>query len=216
MGNITKPLAVLTTTVFIALISFYIVKEGEKIKLQSIELKSLTSEMTDLENKYDSLNLELKEVETKSKKQIDDLNKKRQKLEAEKKRLEHELQAKNQRKLDNATTAVTNRVTNTQTASASSGDKYDLMRQAGIPERNWRYVDSIISKESGWRHTVWNTAGSGAYGLCQSLPASKMASAGSDYMTNPVTQLKWCNSYAHSRYGSWANAYSFWEDNKWW
>lgn len=98
----------------------------------------------------------------------------------------------------------------------ATGSKTQQMAAAGIPQSDWQYVDSIISRESGWRHTVWNTTGSGAYGLCQSLPATKMASAGSDYMTNPITQLKWCHSYAQERYGSWAAAHSFWNNNHWW
>ena len=89
--------------------------------------------------------------------------------------------------------------------------KYDLMRAAGIPESDWISVDYIIEHESSWRHNVWNKGGSGAYGLCQSLPATKMASAGDDYMTNPVTQLRWCHNYAISRYGSWQAAAAFWK-----
>lgn len=92
-----------------------------------------------------------------------------------------------------------------------SGGKYDIMRAAGISERDMSAVDYIVGRESSWRHDVWNTGGSGAYGLCQSLPASKMASAGEDYMTNPVTQLQWCDQYAKGRYGSWSNALAFWQ-----
>lgn len=97
-----------------------------------------------------------------------------------------------------------------------SGSKTDWMAAAGIPQRDWQYVDAIISKESGWRHDVWNTQGSGAYGLCQSKPAAKMASAGADYMTNPVTQLRWCHQYSHQRYHGWYNAWLFWQANHWW
>ncbi len=97
-----------------------------------------------------------------------------------------------------------------------TGDKLDWMRLAGITQSDWTYVDSIITKESQWRYQVWNTLGSGAYGLCQALPATKMATAGDDYMTNPVTQLKWCDDYAQVRYGSWAGAYGFWQINHWW
>jgi len=95
--------------------------------------------------------------------------------------------------------------------------KRELMRSAGIPEDMHVYVDYIIRRESGWRPGARNPS-SGAYGLCQSLPASKMASAGADWETNPVTQLRWCNSYALERpeYGSWAAAYDFWVRNKWW
>ena len=96
------------------------------------------------------------------------------------------------------------------------GSHTDWMAAAGIAEADYGYVDYIVGRESGWSATKYNYAGSGAYGLCQSLPASKMATAGSDYMTNPITQLKWCNSYAVGRYGSWAGAYNFWLAKHWW
>lgn len=96
-----------------------------------------------------------------------------------------------------------------------SGDKASLMSAAGIAESDFGYVDYIISKESGWRPGAANSY-SGAYGLCQSLPASKMASAGADYLTNPVTQLRWCSGYAEGRYGSWAGAYETWLVQNWW
>ena len=96
------------------------------------------------------------------------------------------------------------------------GSHTDWMAAAGIAESDYGYVDFIVSHESGWAATKSNYAGSGAYGLCQALPASKMSSAGSDYMTNPITQLRWCNGYAVGRYGSWAGAYDFWISHKWW
>ena len=95
-------------------------------------------------------------------------------------------------------------------------NKQQLMQEAGIPEADWNAVDYIVSKESSWRHNVWNASGSGAYGLCQALPASKMSSAGSDYMTNPLTQLRWCHNYAHKRYGGWWHSFAFWQANRWW
>lgn len=97
-----------------------------------------------------------------------------------------------------------------------AGSHTDWMAQAGISPGDYGYVDYIVGRESGWSPTKYNYAGSGAYGLCQSLPASKMATAGGDYMTNPITQLKWCNSYAVGRYGSWAAAYNFWISRHWW
>ncbi|WOO88492.1 hypothetical protein R2F61_06055 [Mollicutes bacterium LVI A0078] len=103
----------------------------------------------------------------------------------------------------------------TSSGSASSSNKDAIMSAAGISSSDYQYVDYIISKESGWNSTAANPMSS-AYGLCQSLPGSKMASAGSDWATNPVTQMKWCNSYAVSRYGSWAGAYNFWISNHWW
>src|SRR6201994_3928505 len=61
--------------------------------------------------------------------------------------------------------------------------------------------------ESGWRYDAENP--SGAYGIPQSLPASKMASAGSDYLTNPATQIKWGLGYIKDVYGSPCAAWDF-------
>ena len=66
----------------------------------------------------------------------------------------------------------------------------------------WNCLNALWTRESGWQVTVWNTQGSGAYGIPQSKPASKMASAGPDYMTNPRTQIRWGLGYIKSRYGT--------------
>jgi hypothetical protein len=94
-------------------------------------------------------------------------------------------------------------------------DKKAVMAAAGISPSDYMYVDYIISRESGWNAAAQNTS-SGAYGLCQALPGSKMESAGSDWRTNAVTQMEWCNGYAVGRYGSWGGAYNFWTSHHWW
>lgn len=94
-------------------------------------------------------------------------------------------------------------------------DHEQLMNQAGIQPEDYGAADYIISHESSWRDSATEPT-SGAFGLCQSLPAIKMASAGSDWQTNPVTQLKWCNQYAQTRYGGWQGAYSHWLSFRWW
>lgn len=97
-----------------------------------------------------------------------------------------------------------------------SGTRGDVAR-AGIAASDYYYVDYIVSHEGGWSGvTKYNYGGSGAYGLCQALPGSKMASAGSDWRTNPITQLRWCDSYAKGHYGSWASAYYFWRNHHYW
>jgi uncharacterized protein YabE (DUF348 family) len=88
-----------------------------------------------------------------------------------------------------------------------ASDKTALMAAAGIAKSDYAYVDYIVSHESGWNYTAHNS--SGTWGLCQALPGSKMASAGADWQTNPITQLKWCSGYA-SRYGGWGGAYNHW------
>lgn len=65
----------------------------------------------------------------------------------------------------------------------------------------WSCLDALWTRESGWNHLASNPS-SGAYGIPQALPGSKMAVAGSDWATNPVTQIKWGLSYLSSRYGS--------------
>ena len=103
----------------------------------------------------------------------------------------------------------------TAPAFSASGSKADWMRAAGIGDADFGYVDYIISHESGWDYHAVNRS-SGAYGLPQSLPAGKLASAGADWRDNPVTQLRWAHNYAVGRYGSWGGAYHFWTVNHWW
>ncbi|KQR52591.1 hypothetical protein ASF88_13835 [Leifsonia sp. Leaf336] len=66
----------------------------------------------------------------------------------------------------------------------------------------------LWNHESGWRADAYNSS-SGAYGIPQSLPASKMASAGSDWMTNQNTQVNWGLDYINRAYGSPCAAWNF-------
>ena len=94
-----------------------------------------------------------------------------------------------------------------------SGSHKNWLKQAGIKSNfdKWNY---IINHESGWNPKAQNPSSS-AYGIGQALPPSKMASFGSDYMTNPITQLKWMKSYVNGRYGGIKNAYAFWKNHHW-
>lgn len=104
----------------------------------------------------------------------------------------------------------------TTAQSAQNMTPQQIMAAAGIPAGEQAAADYIVSHESGWRWWVVNTEGSGATGLCQALPGWKMASAGADWATNPVTQMRWCHSYAQSRYGGWWAAYNHWLANHNW
>jgi hypothetical protein len=68
--------------------------------------------------------------------------------------------------------------------------------------------------ESGWRWDAENPS-SGAYGIPQALPGSKMASAGGDWQTNPVTQIKWGLDYIRSSYGTPCSAWGFKQGHGW-
>ncbi|MDJ0353080.1 hypothetical protein [Pseudarthrobacter sp. PH31-O2] len=72
----------------------------------------------------------------------------------------------------------------------------------------------LWTKESDWKTTATNPS-SGAYGVVQSLPAEKMASAGADYLTNYRTQINWGLNYVQERYGSPCGALNFHYANNW-
>ena len=86
-------------------------------------------------------------------------------------------------------------------------------RQAGVSEADLAAAIDLIYHESGCRVDARN-ASSGAYGIPQALPGSKMASAGADWETNPVTQIRWMAGYVN-RYGGWQGAINFWYAHGW-
>jgi hypothetical protein len=75
-------------------------------------------------------------------------------------------------------------------------------------------LDALFQRESGWNPTAKNKSSS-AYGIPQALPGSKMASAGADWQTNPLTQVRWGVSYVNARYGSPCGAWAHSESHGW-
>lgn len=78
----------------------------------------------------------------------------------------------------------------------------------------WNSFNALVMSESGWDVKATNPT-SGAYGIPQSLPGSKMSSAGSDWQTSGETQLRWMMDYIKDRYKSPDNAWSFHQKNNW-
>ena len=83
---------------------------------------------------------------------------------------------------------------------------------------NWcgqQYIclNTLWDRESGWRTNAHNP--SGAHGIPQALPGSKMASAGPNWYTNPFTQIQWGLKYIKGRYGTPCQALSSWFDKGW-
>lgn len=171
------------------------------IRTLRVELDNSNSSYEELQNQTQQ---DIENLETENKSLTDE----KAKLEQEKKELEEKLQAKldAQKKAQEQAKLASTKVN-------IPGTCKDWMTQAGITDMANAYF--IFQKESNCNPTAKNKS-SGAYGVCQSLPGSKMASAGSDWQTNPITQMKWCQTYAQSRYGSWSNAVAFWNANKWW
>lgn len=84
-----------------------------------------------------------------------------------------------------------------------------LMLNAGFDLDQFPCLDKLWAKESGWNYRATNR-GSGAYGIPQALPGTKMASAGADWKTNPATQIKWGIGYIKGKYhspcGAWTHS----------
>lgn len=105
-------------------------------------------------------------------------------------------------------------------ASQSLGGRADqnralgrsMMEAAGFASNQWPSLDELWRRESGWIETAG--ALSRAYGIPQALPADKMASAGTDWVTNPATQIAWGLNYIAGKYGNPAGALAFKNSSK--
>jgi hypothetical protein len=89
-----------------------------------------------------------------------------------------------------------------------------LMLDRGFAIDQFPCLNKLWNKESGWNHKAYNS-GSGAYGIPQALPGSKMQSAGSDWKTNPATQIEWGLGYIKGRYGTPCKAWAHSQDVGW-
>lgn len=183
----------------IALITFAafginnIVKTKHTIQLKEVQIEDTNARLQSLQLQYIELNTQLEsELHNKKKdsKKIEQLEQERQRLEKEKQDLEAQLQAKAKR--------LNNVASLSQKASAGSGCNTGNT-----------YKDFIYMKESGCNPSAVNSIG--CRGIGQACPGSKLP-CGADF----ACQDKWFSNYAITRYGSWANAYSFWLRNHWW
>jgi len=106
-----------------------------------------------------------------------------------------------------------------EAASRSAARDPRSVAAAMVADRGWSSeqmscLDSLWSKESGWQWDADNPTSS-AYGIPQALPGSKMASAGADWETNPVTQIRWGLGYIEASYGTPCSAWSHSQANDW-
>ncbi len=98
--------------------------------------------------------------------------------------------------------------------SSYSVAQIQAMARQMVGAGQFQCFSNIVDHESSWNYRAVN-ASSGAYGLFQALPGSKMSSVGADWQTNPATQIKWGLNYMDSRYGSPCEAWTFWQANHW-
>ena len=122
-------------------------------------------------------------------------------------RIEAEKQASNA----NANAII---ASSTQTAAELQNYAHSLVLSYGWTEDDFLALVNLWNRESGWRVNAGN-ASSGAYGIPQALPGSKMASEGADWATNGETQIRWGLKYIAGRYGSPSNAWNNFLSNGW-
>ena len=100
----------------------------------------------------------------------------------------------------------------------SESDPRDIARallgEFGFSSDQFGCLDSLWTRESNWRVNADNPSSS-AYGIPQALPGSKMSSVGSDWATNPATQIRWGLGYIQARYGSPCGAWGHSESHGW-
>ncbi|MFH8880483.1 transglycosylase SLT domain-containing protein [Streptomyces californicus] len=132
-------------------------------------------------------------------------------LEAERKA---EKEAKEKKAAERASRSSVRDASSFAAQGSYSVSQVQAMARQMVPADQFQCFSNIVNHESTWNYRATNPS-SGAYGLMQALPGSKMSSAGADWQTNPATQIKWGLSYMDSRYGSPCGAWSFWQANNW-
>nr|WP_202508409.1 transglycosylase SLT domain-containing protein [Streptomyces sp. SID1046] len=141
---------------------------------------------------------------------------KSKKAEAEKEKAEAEAKLKKEReeKEQVASRSAARDAGDFAPQSSYTVAQVKAIAQQMVPAGQFQCFSNIINQESTWNYKAVNSS-SGAYGLVQALPGSKMASAGADWRTNPATQIKWGLNYMEDRYGSPCGAWSFHQANGW-
>lgn len=112
-----------------------------------------------------------------------------------------------QRRLTPASARASRSVRRTTLYRSPRDIAYALLLRRGWSNGEWSCLDTLWTRESGWQVGATN-ASSGAYGIPQALPAWKMASMGSDWRTDPVTQIRWGLWYIGATYGDPCSALS--------
>ncbi|MFT8704999.1 G5 domain-containing protein [Bifidobacterium aquikefiricola] len=114
-----------------------------------------------------------------------------------------------------ATTSATVPVSSTSTTPVGTAQSiaHSQVLAHGWSESDFTCLVQLWNRESGWSTTAANP--SGAYGIPQALPGSKMASAGADWSTNAATQITWGLGYIAGRYSSPCGAWSHSQSTGW-
>ncbi len=180
-------------------------------------LETINNKQTDIETKQVELEEKQKALETaKAEKKAEEERLAKEKAEAEEKAKQEAI------KLAQAKTQVTSRggtTRNSSTVTYSLNEYQSYARDLclntyGWTENDFQCLVKLWNRESGWNPNAHNKS-SGAHGIPQSLPASKMASEGADYYTNGKTQIRWGLKYIKGRYGSPSKAWAHSQQKGW-
>jgi hypothetical protein len=139
---------------------------------------------------------------------------KKQKAAAKKKAAAAKKRAEGKKKKEAADARAKKQGYDPDTTSPKSIAKQIMKNKYGWGAKQFSCYNNIIMRESMWKITADNPTSS-AYGIPQALPGSKMASEGSDWRTNPATQIKWGLGYVKSRYGTPCEAWGFKSSHGW-
>jgi hypothetical protein len=180
-----------------------IVANQNSLKLKDVQLKSTTTDLKNLELRYDILNKNLdKELHEKTLNQdrVKQLEQEKQELEQKKIELEQQLGAKKE-----AARVAAAQLNNAASFTATAYAAASVVSGCGDNSM----ANYIYMHESGCNLNAVNAGG--CRGIGQACPGSKLP-CGADY----ACQNAWFTNYANQRYGGWQGAYNFWLANHWW
>ena len=197
-------------------------KPTQVFQMDVIEISELQNDVVITQNIPIPEDLKIKmEEERKAKEEEKRIAEEKAKAEAEQKAKE---EAEAKKKAEELRIAQSKQVTSRGGTSvrATTGTKAEYQAYAkdlcintyGWTENDFNCLVKLWERESNWNPNAHNKS-SGAHGICQALPASKMASEGSDYMTNYKTQIRWGLKYIKNRYGTPANAWAHSQQKGW-
>lgn len=185
--KVLKKIAIALAIVIVATVIYVYYLQPHTLEVKTrLKLESTQQQLTTARDTIQKQQAQTLQDEKKKQAEIDDLNKQLQDTQKQ-------LQAKAATKAANVAYA----------APAPAPQTYSLPSDTAKA--------FIYDHESGNRPNAIN-ASSGACGLGQALPCSKLPCSLSDY----ACQDAWFTNYAMQRYGSWANAYAFWQIHHWW
>lgn len=187
------------------------------VRLQS--MPKMNETLDNLTQQLEEIKTHQNEIDTKQ----DELEKKQEELavaKAEKKAAEEKAKQEAIKVAQAKQTTVTSR--GGSSVRATTGTKAEYQNYAhnlcintyGWTENDFDCLVKLWNRESGWSASAHNKS-SGAHGIPQSLPASKMASEGDDYYTNGYTQIRWGLKYIKNRYGTPSQAWAHSQQKGW-